>query len=74
MYEELEYEFSEFKRDFNDGNLVLGRYFDEDDYEDEYSHNQIDEFQTKFIKKLKNICIKKHQINMLLQADGVYSL
>ncbi len=53
MYEELEYEFSEFKQSIDDGSLVFGRYFDEDEYEDEYSHNQIGEFQEKFIDKVK---------------------
>lgn len=53
MYEELEYEFSEFKQSIDDGSLVFGRYFDEDEYEDEYSHNQIGEFQGKFIDKVK---------------------
>lgn len=52
MYEELEEEFLNFKRDVDDGSLVFGRYFDEDDYEDEYSHNQIDEYKEKFIDKV----------------------
>ena len=39
MYEELEYEFAEFKRDIDEGGLTFGRYFDEDEYEDKYSHN-----------------------------------
>ena len=59
MYEELEYEFSEFKRDIDDGSLVFGRYFDEDDYEDEYSHNEIDEFQEKFIEKVEGYLHEK---------------
>lgn len=53
MYEELEYEFTEFKRDIDEGSLKFSRYFDEDDYEDEYSHNEIDEYQSKFIDKVK---------------------
>lgn len=53
MYEELEYEFAEFKHDIDKGNLTFGRYFDEDDYEDEYSHNEISVFQAKFIDKVK---------------------
>lgn len=58
MYEELEYEFEEFKRDINDGGLYFGRYFNEDDYEDEYSHNEIGEFQNKFIEKVKDFTQK----------------
>lgn len=45
MYEELEEEFLNFKQDVDSDSLVFGRYFDEDDYEDEYSHNQIDEYK-----------------------------
>lgn len=59
MYEELEYEFAEFKRDFDEGHLTFGRYFDEDDYEDEYSHNEIDEFKVKFIDKVKGYLHEK---------------
>lgn len=53
MYEEIEEEFQIFKQDFENGRLTFGRYFDENAYEDEYSHNQIDEFQGKFIEKVK---------------------
>lgn len=52
MYEELEYEFEQFKSDMESG-ISFGHYFDESDYEDEYSHNQIGEFQSKFIDKCK---------------------
>ena len=53
MYEELEYEFAEFKKDIDEGSLSFGRYFDEGDYEDEYSHNEIDEFEAEFIGTVK---------------------
>ena len=59
MYEELEYEFSEFKRDLDEGGLTFGKYFDEDEYEDEYSHNQIDEFTEKFIERVKEYLHEK---------------
>ena len=59
MYEELEYEFAEFKKDIDEGSLSFGRYFDEGDYEDEYSHNEIDEFQAKFIDKVKEYLHEK---------------
>ena len=59
MYEELEYELAEFKKDINEGGLLFGRYFDEDDYEDEYSHNEISEFQAKFIDKVEEYLHKK---------------
>lgn len=59
MYEELEYEFAEFKRDLDGGGLVFGRYFNEDEYEDEYSHNEINEFTLKFIEKVKEYLHEK---------------
>lgn len=52
MYEELEYEFEQFKSDMESG-VSFGQYFDESDYEDEYSHNQIGEFQSKFIDMVR---------------------
>ena len=59
MYEELEYEFADFKHSFDEGSLVFGRWFDEDEYEDEYSHNEIDEYQMKFIERVKEYLHKK---------------
>ena len=53
MYEELEYEFAEFKKDIDEGSLSFGRYFDEDDYEDEYSHNEI--YEKEFLPLFKCI-------------------
>ena len=38
---------------------MFGRWFDEDDYEDEYSHNEIDEYQEKFIDKVKEYLHEK---------------
>ena len=59
MYEELEYEFADFKHSFDEGSLVFGRWFDEDEYEDEYSHNEIDEYQEKFIERVKEYLHEK---------------
>lgn len=52
MYGEIYYEFEQFKYDINEG-LVFGRYFDEFDYEDEYSHNEIHEAQAILIQRIK---------------------
>ena len=51
MYDELEYEFEIFKGDMARGETFC-QYFNEGEYEDEYSHNEIDEWQTKFINKI----------------------
>ena len=59
MYEELEYEFADFKHSFDEGSLVFGRWFDEDEYEDEYSHNEIDAYQEMFIERVKEYLHEK---------------
>lgn len=51
MKEELEYEFNCFLQDMEHG-VTFGRYFDEDSYEYDYSHNQIDEYQEQFRRKV----------------------
>ena len=58
MYEGLEYEFNLFKKDVDNG-VTFCRYFDEDDYEDEYSHNEIHEFQSRFIDMAKEYLHKE---------------
>ena len=52
MYEEIQLEFEQFKYDINEC-LVFARYFDEWDYEDEYSHNEIDKAQAILIQQIK---------------------
>ena len=52
MYEEIQNEFEQFKYDINE-NIVFGRYFDECNYEDEYSHNEIHEAQAILIHQIK---------------------
>lgn len=52
MYEELDYEFQCFLDDMEHGETFC-RYFEEDDYEDEYSHNQIYEFMGKLKEKIR---------------------
>lgn len=43
MQIEIEDEYNEFLRDMNDTGFIFGAYMDEDEYEDEYSHNEIEE-------------------------------
>lgn len=54
MFEELEYEYSRFLNDMKRGESFC-RYLDEDEYEDEYSHNEIGECQRNLRKRLKHI-------------------
>lgn len=43
MEKEIEYEYNEFLIDVSETGFIFGRYMDVDDYEDEYSHDAIDE-------------------------------
>ena len=52
MWEELEQEFEYFLDDMKREETFC-RYIDESDYEDNYSHNEIDDCQMEFIKKVK---------------------
>ena len=51
MWKELNYEYELFLDDMKRGETVC-RYLNEDEYEDEYSHNEIGEYQRKFIEKV----------------------
>lgn len=51
MQRELEYEFNQFLIDMKNGEIFC-TYFDEDDYEDNYSHNEIEEYRQKFEDKI----------------------
>ena len=52
MFEELEYEYNLFLDDMKRGKTFC-RYLDEYEYEDEYSHNEIDECQRRFSEKIE---------------------
>lgn len=53
MQLEIEYEYNQFLKDMNDIGFVFGRYMDEDEYEDEYSHNAIDEAMEILQEKIR---------------------
>lgn len=53
MYEIVENEYNRFLQDIADGSMIFGKYIDESEYEDEYSHNDIDEAQDTFIEKVE---------------------
>lgn len=68
MYEEIQLEFEQFKYDINES-LVFARYFDEWDYEDEYSHNEIDEAQAILIQQIKEY-LHNHIPNKYIVTSG----
>lgn len=53
MQLEIEDEYNQFLEDMKDSGFVFGRYMDEDEYEDEYSHNAIDEAMEILQEKIK---------------------
>lgn len=55
MYEIIEEEYQQFLQDMRDGKpMVFGRYINESEYEDEYSHNDIEDAQAELVKKIKS--------------------
>lgn len=64
MFEELEYEYNLFLEDMENGKTFC-RYMDETDYEDEYSHNEIYEYQYKFLNKIKKY-LKENKPNQYI--------
>ena len=68
MKEELEYEFNCFLHDMEQG-VTFGKYFDEDAYEDEYGHNQINEFQEQFREKVVE-WLRKNKPGQYLVSPG----
>lgn len=57
---EIKEEFNSFKNDVNDSGFIFGRYFDESDYEDEYSHNAIDEATEILVGKIREYLHENH--------------
>lgn len=53
MQLEIEYEYNQFLEDMKESGFVFGRYMDEDEYEDEYSHNAIDKSMAILQGKIK---------------------
>lgn len=53
MQLEIEEEYKQFLEDIKDSGFIFGRYMDELEYEDEYSHNAIDEAMGELQKKMR---------------------
>lgn len=53
MYFEIEEEYKQFLEDIKDSGFIFGAYMDETEYEDEYSHNAIDEAMGILQKKIR---------------------
>lgn len=68
MFEELEYEYNLFLEDMKNGKTFC-KYMDEDEYEDEYSHNKIEEYQEKLIDKIEKF-LKENKPNQYIVSSG----
>lgn len=69
MEYEIEEEFNSFKNDVNDSAFIFGSYLDESDYEDEYSHNVIDEATEILVGKIRKYLHEK-QPNKFVVSTG----
>ncbi len=56
----VEEEFQQFLADIKNGYFALGAYLDESDYEDEDSHNDIDDMQNEFMERVKEYLHEHH--------------
>ena len=65
----LEYEYSRFLQELHDGSIVFGRYVDEDEWEDDYSHNEINMAKELFIEKATDYLHKNYPGKYLI-TDG----
>lgn len=53
MQLEIEDEYQQFLEDIKDSGFIFGAYMDETEYEDDYSHNAIDEAMEVLQEKIK---------------------
>ena len=69
MYQELEDEYELFLDDMKRDETFC-MYIDESDYEDEYSHNDIEDCQEKFIEKVKEWLHENKKIDISKRVDA----
>lgn len=61
-------EFQQFLNELKDENFIFGKYFDEDDYSDDYCGNDIEEAQGKLFEKIKEYLKENHPGKYLVTA------
>lgn len=69
MNEIINDEFEIFLHDISESGFIFGRYLDEDDYEDEYCHNDIDRAKGIFIDKVTEY-LKQNRPSEFIVTDG----
>lgn len=69
MYFEIGEEYKQFLNDIKDNGFIFGAYMDESEYEDEYSHNVIDEAMGELQKKIKEYLHKNRPGEFVVISD-----
>ena len=70
MHEIAEEEYLLFLQDMKDGSMIFGRYIDEAEYEDEYSHNEIRKAQELFIEMVRTYLHENYPGKFVVKAGG----
>lgn len=69
MQLEIEEEYEQFLEDIKDRGYIFGAYMDESDYEDEYSHNAIDEAMEILQNKIREF-LHENRPNEFVVSSG----
>lgn len=69
MNEIFEEEYDRFLQEINGGSMAIGRYVDENEYEDDYSNNEINAAKELFIEKTTKF-LHKNYPGRYLVVDG----
>lgn len=69
MQLEIEEEYKQFLEDIKDNGFIFGTYMDESEYEDEYSHNAIDEAMAELQKKMRDYLRENRPNEFIVLSD-----
>lgn len=69
MQNEIEYEYNQFLNDIKESGFIFGAYMDETEYEDEYSHNVIDEAMGMLQEKIRT-CLHENRPGEFVVSSG----
>lgn len=69
MQLEVEEEYQQFLEDIKESGFIFGAYMDESEYEDEYSHNAIDESMGELQKKMREYLHENRPSEFIVLSD-----
>lgn len=69
MQLEIEEEYKQFLEDIKEIGFIFGVYMDESEYEDEYSHNAIDEAMAELQKKMRDYLHENRPNEFVVLSD-----